>query len=269
MWKFYGNEKEVFKHVEMYHTTDMLEGITLCRDCHKKRHAGRILEEPSVKPATEMWCVIPRNLNLAPNPSSKEHRQGTIGLIAYQTLLGIGWNLLNERIADRILTINRRRFAELLGKHPGTSFNRSLRASLTLLQAEGIVLAYTENGNEGNDVEIHISREYLEDIGKNPWFVPLRDIQTNSVSVLCLRLWLGMQSRRATYSIGLDKMKTHMGLTGKRQNSALKSIRNAMRDVEWAKLEETEPLRFILKKRPPTPIRALRAILAEVIEQAK
>jgi hypothetical protein len=266
MWKFYGDPEEVFKHINVYHENDMLEGVTLCHACHQLKHQGRVIAESSFRVNTETWCVIPRRLKIIPNPSSREYHKGSLGLVAYQTLFGIGWNLLNDQIDARMLTINRRRFAELLGKEPGTSFNRSLQAALTQLQAIGIVCAHCQTGN---DLELHLSSEYLEMMNENPWFVPLRDIQTNSMFVLCLRLWLGMQSKRHNYSIGLDKLKVHMGMTIQRRDAAIKAIRSAMEHVDWSTMEETEPLQFKLNSRPPTPIRSLRAILTDVLIQAQ
>jgi hypothetical protein len=265
LWNFYGDPEEVFKHVVMYHEHDMLEGVTLCAECHKTKHPGRSMIVQSNQINTESWCVIPRMLQIEPN-HSKIERDGAIGLIAYQTLLGIGWNVMNGHVDTKILTIHRRRFAELIGKTPGTSFNTSLEDSLQQLMGIEILDGYHPTGN---DIELHLSKKYLGLLLANPWFVPLKDIPTNSMCVLCLRLWLGMQTRRHLYSISLEKLQPHIGMTIKSKSRAIKAIQKALKHIPWAKMEDKESLQFTLTSRQPTPIRSLRAILMDSLDQAQ
>lgn len=266
LWNFYGDPEEVFRHVVMYHENDMVEGVTLCSTCHKAKHPGRCMTVQANQINTDSWCVIPRMLKIDPNHSKVVARKGSLGLIAYQTLLGIGWNVMNGHVESKILTLHRRRFAKLLGKSAGTSFNLSFDLALQQLQSIEVVDAYHQKDNE---VELHISKKYLDLLLENPWFVPLGDIQTNSMCVLCLRLWLGMQTRRHLYSISLEKLKPHIGMTVKQKSWAISAIKNALKQIPWAKMEVKDSLQFTLTSRQPTPIRALRAILMDSLDQAK
>jgi hypothetical protein len=187
-------------------------------------------------------------------------------LIAYQTLFGIGWNLLNDHVDARMLTVHRRRFAQLLDKRPSTSFNASLEAAMVQLETIGVLCGHCSSGN---DIEMHLSSEYLDMIEGNPWFVRMNDVYTNSMCVLCIRLWLGMQSKRHTYAIGLDKLKGHIGMTVQDKSSAIAAIQKAVKQIPWAKVEIKESLQFGISHRPPTPIRSLRAILTDVLVQSK
>jgi len=265
LWKFYGNEEETFNHAVSYHENDMLEGYSLCLKCHEVRHPGRILSTSYQPVNKDTWCVIPRMLKLIPNHSTKIRRSGTVGLIAYQTLLGIGWHLMNGHVEAKILTIHRRRFAGLIGKKPGKSFFTSLDDALSQLQVVGVICGHHR---QDHSIEIHISKEYLDMLKENPWFVPLNEVKTNSMCVLCLRLWLGMQAGRNNYFIGLDKLKGHIGITVKQQYWSMKAIRKALKEIHWAKMKIGDSLHFTFSGRPPSPIRALRTVLTDSLEQA-
>ena len=266
LWKFYGEPEAVFQHIIGYHENDMLEGVTMCKTCHKIRHPGRVLSAAANDFNTDTWSVIPRMLKLKLTHSNKNRDQDSIGLIAYQTIFGIGWHILNGHVESRILTIHRRRFAQLIDKTPSVSFNNSLDDALIRLQNIGILCGVHR---QDNDIELHLSNEYLELMEKNPWFVPRNDILTDSMCVLCLRLWLGMQSKRHNYSIGLDKLKIHIGMNIKSKYDAMIAINKALIQIDWAKMEVDDYLRFKLSSRPPTPIRGLRAVLTDALEQAK
>jgi len=250
----------------MLHSQDMIEGVTVCLTCHQQRHPGRSLTTSEYKVNTETWCAIPRMLKVDPN-SSKIARTGSISLVTYQIIFGIGWHLMNGNIEERMLTINRRNFARLIGKVPGTSFNKSFETSLQQLDYVGIVCGYHITGNI---VELHICPEYLKMLEENPWFVPLSEINTNSMVVLCLRLWLGMQSGRHNYYIGLEKLMGHIGITNTEKFKAVKTIKKALKQISWAKMEKgEESLHFTLSSKRPTPIRPLRTILTDVLQLAK
>ena len=165
-----------------------------------------------------------------------------------------------------MLNLHRRRFAELLGKKPGASFNHSLDDALHRLQAVGVLCGHHR---KHNDIEIHLSKEYLKMLETNPWFIPMKYVPTDSMCALCLRLWLGMQSGRHNYAIGLDKLKKHIGMTVATKYDALLAINKALEQIPWAKMEVDESLRFTLGSRPPAPIRTLRAILEDSLDQAR
>jgi hypothetical protein len=265
-WNFYGEPEEVFKQIVNGHEDNKYEGITLCSTCHKLLHPGRIFADSASQINTDTWCALPRNLKLEFNHSKKVKNPKYMSLLGYQTILGIGWNMMNGQVKDRILTINRRRFAELIGKTPGTSFNNGFENALHQVQANGVLTAFDISENQ---VELHLSHDYLNMLEKNPWFVPLSDIYANSLCVLTLRIFLGMQSCRKTYGIGLEKLKIHLGLAIKQKSRALESIQNAVNQIEWAKLEVKESLWFAFSSRRPSPIRSLRMILTDCIEQAR
>ena len=266
LWKFYGDEEEVFKHAVSWHAEDKVgDGVTLCKTCHTTRHPGRILSATHAQVNTSIWSVIPRMHGLSFNHSTVE-RTGSVGLIGLQSFIGIGWYVLNGHVESRILTIHRRRFAELVGKKAGTSFDRSLETALEQLQAASMLYAWHR---QGNDIELHLSSEYLDMLASNPWFVPMSDLATGSMCALTLRLFLGMQSRRHHYAIGLDKLKMHLGMSIQHKTKAIEAIQRAMKQVGWAKMEVNSSLRFTINSRPPTPIRSLRAILSDSLEQAR
>ena len=121
----------------------------------------------------------------------------------------------------------------------------------------------------GNEVELHLEKQYLDMLGENPWFVPLSEVKTNSMCVLCLRLWLGMQTCRHLYGISLDKLQRHIGMKIHHRSLAIKALRKALKHIPWAKMADKESLQFTLGSRQPTPIRALRSILSDSLEQAK
>jgi len=266
LWNIYKDEDEVVKHVCDRHASGMIEGITLCKECHEKLHSGRVRLDSNKEINTDMWCAIPRMLNPIPN-HAKTKKEGMIGLIAYQTLLGIGWYIMNGHVEMRMLQLQRRRFAQLLGKTPGASFNKSLDDALEQLKDIGVL---DDTWRNENDLEIYISKDYLEMMEKSPWFVPLKEIKTNSMCVLCLRLWLGMQASSNHYAISLKKLKGHIGITDLQDGRVSKTISKALTQIPWVKMKEDDNcLRFKFSGRLPTPIRRLRMVLTDCLEQSK
>lgn len=265
-WRNYGDVEEVFRNVLAYHGNDLGDSITLCTDCHKKRHPGRSLIFTENKINSETWSVIPRLLKVDPNHSTMTPRKDAIGLIAYQTIFGIGWHLMNGHVEARMLSLHRRRFAQLLDKTPGSSFNRSFDVALHQLQAINVLDAHHRREN---DVELHISKRYFDMLAENPWFVPLNDVKTDSMCVLCLRLWLGMQTKRHLYCISLDKLQGHIGMTIQHRSRAILALQKALKHIPWAKMANKESLQFTLGSRQPTPIRTLRTILDDCLQQSR
>lgn len=264
-WRSYGDIEATFNHVVQLHDQNMLEGITLCTSCHKKQHPLRSVVTTKPDVDTGDWTAMPRSLGLDLNHSRSESRQGSVGLVALQVILGLGWLILNGRLESRMATINKRSFARLLGKTPGTSFEKSLRAALESLQSADVVLGFAETGRE---IEIHVSPQYLQLLGKNPWFVPMTDIPAKSMCVLSLRLFLRTQSNRRNYSIGLWKLAGHLGMTVKNKTAALNAIRKASKEIGWVKMTEDDYLRFAIAPRKATPVRTLRSILDDSIDQS-
>lgn len=153
----------------------------------------------------------------------------------------------------------------MLGKNPGTSFNASLDEALKSLSQLGFVLGVHR---AGNNVEVHLSKEYLKRLGENPWFMPLDDAKTSSMCVLTLKWFLGTQSNRRTYSIGLDKLKTHLGMTVRNRAMASKAVRKACGQIRWAKVEIGKGMcKFSLSRRGATPVFSLRKLLRDSLEQ--
>jgi len=263
LWKLYGDEDHVYQHVLSMHSEDMCESATLCEECHKKIHPGR-QPQPAGNTRTEEWSAIPRNITFRLAHSTRDTRPNALGLIAVQTLFAIGWYILNGKMDSRILELNRRKLAKVIGKTPSTSFNKSLTRALEALESNGILLA---SHSAGNDIELHIAPDYLESLTNNPWFVPLSDVRTSRMCVLALKWFLGMQSRRKHYKIGLDKLCGHLGITTTHQPMAAKAIREACELIQWADVEiESGMCSFALKKRGSVPIFSLRQVLVDSID---
>jgi hypothetical protein len=208
----------------------------------------------------DLWTVIPRNADLPLN-HSVSRRPNALGLVGFQTLLGIGWHILNQRLESRIIEFNRRRFAELLGKEPGTSFNHSLKRAISELHNLDIIIG---SHISENSIEIHLAKPYLNKLLENPWFMPLDDIKASQMCVLALRWFLGTQSNRKRYRIGLDKLSHHIGITTKSPQMAAKAVRKACEKISWASVEIIKGMcSFSIKQRGAIPIFSLRHILED------
>ena len=263
LWKLYGNEHDVLSHALAMHGDDRVENVTLCAACHAKRHPGRSNPEFDSSVRVDNWTVVPRNLKHPFSHSVATSTGFSLGLVGFQVLLGIGWYVLNGHASSRIVEVNRRRLAELLGKAPGTSFNKSLDEALDSLSGLGTVIGVHR---DGNDLELHLSSEYLEELTANPWFMPLDDVKTSNMCVLTLRWFLGTQSNRKTYKIGLDKLKTHLGITVRNPSMAAKAVRKACSRISWAKLEVSKGMcQFSISRKGATPVHSLRNILSDSV----
>lgn len=264
LWKVYGESEAVFEHCLAMHEQDRCECIILCDKCHSAAHPARLpLQKTLEAPRIAMWCAIPRNLDFEFSLGTKGRRPGSLGLVSFQTLLGIGWYLINGNVEHRIVEFHRRRFAELIGKKPGTSFNRSLVSALKELENEGFVLGYAI---DGNDVEVHMSGDYLTEVEENPWFVALNDIQTSRMSVLALRWFLGLQSNRRTYRIRLCRLAAHLGMSVTTPSAVMRMVKSSMDEIPWAKLSvKRDILEFTISQRGATPVYSLRQILRDTL----
>jgi len=265
LWKLYGDAEQVFQHAISLHNDDRCESITLCNACHGKAHPGRILPVRQ-EIRTGIWTVIPRKFpfKLA-HSTARPH--GTIGLVAFQAMFGIGWYILNGGMNSRIVEFNRRRFADLLGKAAGTSFNNSLEEALKDLHGTNVVAA---SHRKGNDVELHISAEYLQMLQESPWFVPIEDVKASQMCVLALQWFLGMQSNRKYYKIALSKLAGHLGIITKSPSIVSKAIRTACEKIPWAKAEVKDGMcSFQLRRKGATPVFSLRQILDDSLQHGR
>lgn len=265
LWKLYGNESEVLQHAIDMHAADMCESVTLCNDCHGSVHPGRSVQFQNQEAQIELWTTLPRNLNIPLSHSTKDRRKEALGLVSLQTLLGIGWYILNDHMDSRMVEFNRRRFAELLGKRPTDSFNHSLDRALRRLKQTNMLLA---SHRRANKVEIHISKDYLELLLRNPWFFPLREVATRNMCVLTLRLFLSTQGRRKTYRIGIAKLRKHLGMLDRDTYKTIERTQKACKAISWADMGYDKGIcTFKLHRRPAVPIHTLRAMLDDAIQK--
>jgi len=251
LWKLYGDEDAVVSHAMAMHEDDRCEAVTLCSSCHSGLHPGRGLTKSSKPVHTALWSAVPRILP-----------QG-VGLVGLQVLFGIGWHVMNGNLESGIVRFNRRRMAELIGKSPGTSFNACLDRGLRELTFAGAVLAHVITENE---VEVHLEKDFLSGLGKNPWFFPVEDVATNSFSTLMLRWHLSHLGSRKRYKIGRVKLAGHLGISTKTPAFVRKVVERACEDTGWMRVSgKDEVYSFWVERRGSVPIFSLRDILSEVL----
>jgi len=260
LWKFYGEWEAVFQHTIAMHEDDRCEAITLCDKCHGSLHPGRavIVQEEDLH--IDEWCAIPRKLDLRFVLGKKGLNRGEIGLLGFQTLLGLGWNIMNGTGGGRIIDFNWRHFAALMDKTPSISFSNGLDKALVSLTEAKIVDDWAK---EKNIVEVHLSKEYAESLKANPWFMPITDAKTSRMTVLVLRWILGFQSSRGKFIIGREKLVGHMQLTTRTPTFVSRCVKEAVAEIPWASVKEDgDKFRFEFKKRGMTPIHSLRSRLS-------
>ncbi|MCK5016625.1 MAG: hypothetical protein KAS32_06065 [Candidatus Peribacteraceae bacterium] len=249
------------------HSNDQCDSATLCDECHKKVHPARKINVKQANVHIASWAAIPRNLTVIAAHSTHDKRPEALSLIGYQTLLGLGWYILNGHLDTCIVEFNRRRLARLIGKNPDVSFNRSLERALKSLCHTGILQA---SHSKGNDIEVHLSRQYLELLIINPWFFPLHEVPTSRMCVLTLRLLLCMQGIKQTYRIGLKKLCGHLGILTTQPNKAQKAICSACEYIPWATISIKDGMcSFTLKKRKPVPIFSLRELITDAVRHGR
>jgi len=263
LWNLYGDTTEAYNHALAMHRDDHVECVTLCTKCHGKKHPGRVAVKSTAGLRVENWAAIPRVFWFDLSYSVKDYRPDALGLIGLQTLFGLGWHILNGKMESRIVELDRRRFAELLGKKPGSSFNRSFDRCCRSLENIDVLAGKHRRGNR---VELHLSPVYIERLTGNPWFLPLRDVQANSLMVLMLRWWLSHQCRRKFYRISVDKLKTNFGLKTNRRNMIVKSVDKACQSISWADFKlDDDTCHFELHSRMAIPVFSLRDILLDCV----
>jgi len=263
LWGLYGDWESVFQHALSIHQEDKVEHCTLCTECHQKIHPYQKTSNPeSIHIAN--WTTFPRNLDIQFAHGTKTTKEGYFGLISFQTILGLGWYILNGHLDSKIINFNSRRFAELLGKTPGSAFNKSLDKSMGNLYLKEFILSYHR---EKNDVEIHMSPDYLAALLDNPWFFTMDDVVTPKMTTLTLKWWLSFQSNKKIYKIGDKKLFTHLGLPTNRKTYSRELIRKATKEIKWASVSFNKVFIFQIRKRGATPIHSLRDILEDSINQ--
>jgi hypothetical protein len=259
LWKFYGEWESVFRHALAMHDDNRCEGVTICETCHENLHPGRMVAVTNNEELQSAdWCVMPRKLNVKFALGARGRASGQIGLLGLQALLGIGWHIMNG-YGTRIIDFNWRRFASLMGKTAGKSFSNGLEVALNSLQEAGILDAWAK---DGNSLEVHLTKKYLDEMEHNPWFISLEEAKTSRMSTLVLRWLLSFQANRSAYRIGRDKLAGHMQLGTRTPAFVRKCVSEACSEIPWAEMEEDgDNIRFRFKSRGMVPIHSLRALL--------
>jgi hypothetical protein len=261
LWKLYGDWDAVFDHSTARHQADLVDNVTVCRKCHKKLHPAKHTVNEATPEQIALWSVLPRHLGVKFKQGTKARHDGSIGLVPLQTMVGFGWYIMNEGVKDRIIEFDRRKFAKLLGKAPGTSFNKSLANSMHALVANNIVIAFMRTDNQ---YEVHLSPDYLKRIDKCPWFFPLEEATTKRMLVLTLRIFLSYQSIREVYRIGRKKLAGHLGVQTATASFIDKAALKAVEEIGWVDLTIQDNIYcFKIKRRGAVPIHSLRAIIGD------
>lgn len=208
---------------------------------------------------------MPRKL---PGPflhHSTQANENGLTLVGAQVLAGIGWHILNGHLDSRIVEFKRSKIARLLGKKPGTSFNKSLDRALVDLRSLDVVSAHHISGPE---VEVHLCPNYLQELRELPWFMTVPDIRTGKMPVFALRWFLGLQSGRRNYKIGKDKLVGHLGLKTSTPAFVERCVRNACEYTDWAHCDyDGKHFSFRLKRRGAVPIWSLRGIVRDAVSE--
>jgi hypothetical protein len=263
LFALYGDWDNVVKHASAMHADDTCEGVTLCRKCHDGVHSGRRPRPPPKASASNSnWTAAPRNL-WSPFRTGTRSRGHGLGLAAFQTLLGMGWHILGGQVdpESRMVEFHKRRFADLLGREPGTSFNASLEGALASLTAEEYILG---SAIIGNDVEVHLAPRYVDALLECPWFFPLEWIGASSMTTLALSWHLSHQGGRRSYMIGVDKLAERIGLSSLPHHRIVSSVTKSCGGLEWAKVSlRGEVFEFRLSETGSVPIHSLRSMLAD------
>jgi len=264
LWNLYGDWEAVFNHCQARHQSDLVDNATLCRECHSNLHPGKCVAKREIGQRIALWAVLPRNLDVQFGQGTKCPQKGSLGLISFQTMIGIGWHIMNQGAESMMVEFNRIKFAKLLGKKPGTSFNKSLESAINVLIENEVILEFIRCGPE---YEVHLHPKYVDSIENSPWFFPMEYAQTSKMLVLTLR-WLLSFKRFRKFKISRQKLKNHLNLKTPSVVWMDRAIINSVKDIKWVDLKIHKGIyHFDIKKRGAVPIHSLREILREVILQ--
>ena len=266
LWKLYGNKDDVICHALALHADDKCENVTLCKNCHKKTHPGRrIAKNEDVR--IEDWTVLPRTL---PGPflhNSKVADERGLTVVSAQILAGFGWLILGGQIQDGIIEFRRSSMAQIINKRAGKSFNNSIERALDGLRELDVILGWNISKA---DVEVHLSKTYLDTLTKSPWFMSMQDVKTSNMTVFALRWLLCTQSGKHTYRIGLKKLAENIGLKTTTPVFVEQCIRKAISETKWASVDfDGNCFAFRIRWRGPVPIWSLRSIVVDAVSRGK
>ena len=261
MWKLYGNFESTLEHVINLHeagTQNQPYGATLCSDCHHKIHKfDKTFFYSNQEVQIADWAVLPREM---PGPflhNSKTERNNGLTLIATQILGVLGTLILDGHLEEQKISFNKRNIAKRVGKTPGTSFNASLERGIGHLKTYGIIKRWKE---EGPSVTLEISKGYLEQLMKNPWFLPIKELKTKRMTVFALRWHLLHQSGKEQYKVNYEKLANHLCLSVRNPAFVSKCVQSSIEEISWTTSSfEDGMFTFKMKKRGATPIHSLRS----------
>jgi len=264
--KLFSNTDEIINEIITLHSNDDCDSVTMCSECHDKNHKVRIQNDTTNNTVVDLWCVGPSPFNMTLCPARSDSPPGSIGFIAFQSLLGLGYHILNGDVDDRILEISSyRRFAELIGKKPTSSFANLLDNALTDLKVAGAVNGHARSGSA---FEIHIDRKYMLYLRDHYWFFPLSKLPSKSMLSLSIK-WILNKQNKPTYALSFDNLCKHTGLSTKNPSMARKYIKAAMKHIPNTSIRfDNGMCRFRKDMRGPKPVHSLRAILVEAIESS-
>ncbi len=260
-YKFYGDWDETYTHILARHEADQVSAATLCDECHGRSHPGRQPRNfDTTTIDTSLWLAAPRTP--IPRFAPRRAKHGHLGLLAFQTLLGIGNYILRGAMTERILTIPYGELARLLGKQNGTAWRDGLDGAATSL-AEAAILSGHHMGPDG--IELHIEPGYITQLIANPWFVHYRDGQGSNPLALFLRWLLSFLCNRKRYSIGIEKLAKQLNSDDTNPHRFAQRVAEAAKQTTWIRAAEAKDglLHFQLRKHATAPVYPLRRILAQ------
>jgi hypothetical protein len=258
------------------HINNTIDCITFCKDCHDKFHGGRINRSSHVRKEakTELWCVIPRNLDdmiTRFSYSRKDKDPSALGLIPFQILLGIGWHVVNKEVVAKKIAVDIWDFARLIGKKAGTSWHKSFLDGLDSLKVLGFLDDYNCSIENSREFTLTLSRLYTEETKLNPWFLPLISIKTKNMLTLVLTWYLCTKQTKQTHEIYVRNLATYLGVMDKRADHLGIRVQYAANPISLLKTIEVregiqgKKFRFTMNMyKESTPIHTLRKKLVNL-----
>ena len=283
-FKMYQNPEIAFERVVYDHFTDSVACFTLCEKCHYKIHTDKNFtifpvttndNGQSSSVSRPNWTCLYRNHDYVFDLTGRSTIPHHLGLVTYQILLGINWHIINGRMmSGRIIRIDNRELARLLCKIDNkqtsiTGFMDGLKKALISLCD---VKALTAWHPYDNITEVHLTKNHLSELQKNPWFIRMSDVQGRRCAMpMALRLYLSCFSSKSK-SIKLSTLAKRLNYKSYEYNKKhlSHSLDKAIKQIPWANyipIEETDTLSFRMD-RPTVPIHSLRKILSECIHSA-